>query len=1489
MNTVLEFDVNELDYAPSKFVQREELSYILEILSKRARGDIDMRVIPIECESGTGKSWLLKHLAEIGITPNCHQQTHVGHALENHLETTGIHSLYIDLDNWLDADSYEPQSSLVEPARKLLSSIIGQVDAWSDGSSRTFQANSEWDNLAQCSRQLEDSVRRLVRGRGTDHLLFVMLVDHVYESPWEFLKILDSSLFGPLASFSRVVIVTAGRGRDFPWQSPDMWLHRSEPIHLGPLNLEQTRLLLANMESPSREKAEDVFNYSDGYPRRSYLIAKYGRAKGIATEVAMLLNPVPANRRAQIRVYLEALCVLTAFDEDGIPRLLEVYNHHITERDKAAVPVCAQATEVRDDLVEYGFAVWNDEYRGWLIDRVVQTAIMDNMFENRKAGLLVALEKCAYELYLDRERNHPATAALWREAAENIRRGSLSSGWEIPRSVGRKYKEVRDAIDEVIGSTGTTVVYIHAPGGMGKTRLLKEIIRDWRGKTLDGLPISVVENPVDLYHTGTHTVSVLMDTIKEALDNQPDVRFDCYSEAKEKFEGASSATSPSGKRRELRTELRECFVESLNSRRGRLVLAFDTAERLDYAINQKVVEQLKIAPEEQYGTRTWLLESCFAGLKDAVILIAGRRNLPDLDRDLSRLPGVKYVRKDLSWSDTEDKVAKAEFVGEYFAEAADALHEKAREQARLAVNAHRVRAWSEAWQEHVGAWEQFSCLTSGNPILLALAIDYLVTTDEWTPSQIAELSEMDSQAFVSQLAQASIAPGRTASEAVRALAYLRKGASAELLLKVIEAQHQTDFIAQQAEDSLESLKRLTFVKTRQSDKRVFLHDIMYDLLENAVFAEDTKKTTGEGNNSSVAQETHRAIHEYYRELVKVDSKALVHHPGDTSLMDRFHRDSVEDLYYELHEVLRVKKDPVRGFTTFRRLADAAVQKEDTGEGFLAELNTELREWQRENEEQISRAVVDTDDAVRWVKWLIASDRWQRALEIAPKVRKYFIPKINSESERKCFEAELALRQAKAHTLLLNVDKAEKALRLASRHIARFPRDHSSRQVSAEIWRQTSVEALFYNEYGYYCRTQGRDYPAIDAYRKAIPLWRALDDPVEQSNSLNNLAFAYSEIGHFGTASRQAKDALELRFGQASIPLQTLSLATLTQIAIREGLYLTAITRAEQALKLSEETKDERGRALALVALAEAQRRQATEGPWLRNEDSPDVLLRSAIEHAKSALEIFITIEEHQRRVETLIQLGCAYRDLMNYLGNPSKSKGDTPEEEINALYREALDNFGQAESLATQLGTYFLAIDASNRVAWQHYYKANHYRERKKVDEAKKEREYALVKLDETDALLALHYPQYTRLGYQDGPRIRHHNLIVPIVAQIGKAEVLRGQMAFGQYLDERNAAQSAKARDALEQAIKHYARSLNCDGKIPAQFRDKRRAHDRIYDSLKSLNMREWKIVFQVLQTLPSDEIDAIPTNEIITFLRDNFGETQSAFSRLDSSEGAI
>jgi tetratricopeptide (TPR) repeat protein len=1489
MAEVSHLDANELEYKPGRFVERREISDILEALSEIAGGDVDVRVIPIECESGTGKTWLLRHMAEIAVARDSDHPLGVGHLLETRKETSGIHSLYVNLEDWLDTSRDNPPASMSEAATKLLTGVIEQVQAWNGQGSLLRQAKSGTRDLSELGRVLETNVRQLAIGADSRQPLVVFLVDHVYESPWAFLKVLDGCFFGPLAAIPRVVLITAGRGRGFPWQSPDMWLLRRDPIRLGPLDLSQTRQLLVQMEASASKKAESVFNYSDGYPRRSYLIAKYGRAEGIAAEVAMLLSVVPADRRSQIQAYLEALCVVVAFDEDSIPRLLSTYRDHLEKRGKTMPLPENQAALVRHDLVEYGFAIWNDEYRGWVVDRVVQTAIMDNMFENRKAGLLVALEKCAYELNLERERNHPATAALWREAAENIRRGSLSSGWEIPRSVGRKYKEVRDAIDEIIGSTGSTVVYIHAPGGMGKTRLLKEIIRDWRGETLDGLPMSVVENPVDLYHTGTHTVNVLMDTIKEALDNQPDVRFDRYSEAKEKFEGASSATPLSSKRRELRTELRECFVESLNSRRGRLVLAFDTAERLDYAINQKVVEQLKIAAEEQYGTRTWLLESCFTGLKDAVILIAGRRNLPDLDRDLNRLPGVKYVRKDLSWSDTEDKVAKAEFVGEYFAEAADALHEKAREQTRLAVNAHRVRAWSEAWQEHAGALEQFSCLTSGNPILLALAIDYLVTTDEWTPSQIAELGEMDSQAFVSQLAQASIAPGRTASEAVRALAYLRKGASAELLLKVIEAQHQTDFNAQQAEDSLESLKRLTFVKTRQSDKRVFLHDTMYDLLEKAVLAEDTKKTMGEGDNSSVAEETHRTIHEHYRKLLKDDSEALVRHPGDASLMDRFHRDSVEDLYYELHEVLRVKKDPVRGFTTFRRRADAAVQKEDTGEGFLAELNTELREWQRDNEEQLSRVIVDADDAVRWVKWLIACDRWQRALEIAPKVRKYFIPKINSESERKCFEAELALRQAKAHTLLLDVDNAEKALRLARRHIARFPRDHSSRQASAEIWRQTSVEALFYNEYGYYCRTQGRDYPAIDAYRKAIPLWRALDDPVEQSNSLNNLAFAYSEIGHFGTASRQAKDALELRSGQASIPLQTLSLATLTQIAIREGLYLTAITHAEQALKLSEETKDERGRALALVALAEAQRRQATEGPWLRKEDSPDILLRSAIEHAKGALEIFITIEEHQRRVETLIQLGCAYRDLMNYLGNPRKSKGDTPEEEINAFYREALDDFGQAESLATQLGTYFLAIDASNRGAWQHYYRANHHRERKRVDEAKREREYALVKLDETDALLALHYPQYIRLGYQDGPRIRRHNLIVPIVAQIGKAEVLRGQMAFGQYLDERNAAQSTKARYALEQAIKHYARSLNCDGKIPAQFRDKRRAHDRIYDSLKSLNMREWKIVFHVLQTLPNDEIDAIPTNEIITFLRDNFGETQSAFSRFDSNEGAI
>ena len=80
--------------------------------------------------------------------------------------------------------------------------------------------------------------------------------------------------------------------------------------------------------------------------------------------VGGMLSTVPAERRGQVRDYLEALSVLRSFDEERIPRMLAAYYD-----DEIYIEwPYAQARQVRGELVKLSFAQWDAERGGYVLD-----------------------------------------------------------------------------------------------------------------------------------------------------------------------------------------------------------------------------------------------------------------------------------------------------------------------------------------------------------------------------------------------------------------------------------------------------------------------------------------------------------------------------------------------------------------------------------------------------------------------------------------------------------------------------------------------------------------------------------------------------------------------------------------------------------------------------------------------------------------------------------------------------------------------------------------------------------------------------------------------------------------------------------------------------------------------------------------------------------------------------------------------------------------
>jgi tetratricopeptide (TPR) repeat protein len=688
---------------------------------------------------------------------------------------------------------------------------------------------------------------------------------------------------------------------------------------------------------------------------------------------------------------------------------------------------------------------------------------------------------------------------------------------------------------------------------------------------------------------------------------------------------------------------------------------------------------------------------------------------------------------------------------------------------------------------------------------------------------------------------------------------MRKGADAELLaraadLKTADGSWDLD----QASQLTNRLKGLSFVKIRPDDQRMFLHDEMYNLLERHVSSiAQTGRVYGALLNCYRLriQQTRDSLRSAYQALRTGDETAVQH---IMEITKRLHEAMVESLHYQL----RAKSDT--GFEAYYRYAEEAVLGEIRS--LDAQLRVELLEFLNLFASQASCSLcemVNTDAAIRWVKRHVADERYVEAQQLATHVR---TSKFLSASDQLA-QADLTIWEALAQLYSGSTDLAvvRRTLVETVNTLERLPR----------TWRREAVLARAYNNLGYFYRISGSYKEAIAAYHSAVPRWRAVNIPAEQANTLNNLAFARHEMGDFGTARRQALDALELRLTIGARPQIGLSYNTLAQISIDEGFFITAEEYARKALQLFEAVRDERGIGLALIALAEALRRDSTQRP--HSLLGQDTLLQQAVEFADRACQIFAGLSgEPSRRIEALIELGCGYRDWAklrrDYL--PPLAR----EASVVDFAQKSEHALEQAERLAGEKHIAYQTVNARVNRAWLYYYLRVYYNQRHDAEHADQELRRLRECLgrvtpdneDWGDWRPVLIPKEYYFIARGDASTRRRRIPALPVIpfrAQLGKAELLWGQLAFYLY-------DSVQTEEILRKAVRHHTLTLAYDDiEGSEQFRDKQRAKDRIYRRLKELNSAEWQIVYNEVDRV--EMVYGLGRNSARRrFLREDFGE---------------
>lgn len=962
--------------------------------------------------------------------------------------------------------------------------------------------------------------------------------------------------------------------------------------------------------------------------------------------------------------------------------------------------------------------------------------------------------------------------------------------------VGRK-SELACVEEAVRDHPHRYVIYITGQGGIGKTRLLQHILH----YPFKNLPLRAAVRPVDMYHTINHTVEGLLQSIEEVM--RPDKReFERYREERKKWKRIPREESAEWHR--WREQMIAAFIQDWNELacQTRMLFGLDTVERL-FLQDDPVARELGISVGAPmvYG---WLLKDFLPNLQNTVVILAGRPVPVPMEEELQKIG--KFISISLSGFTEEETL-------EYFQALIPLLQSSQERRDQLAAD--RLSRWDDNLRRMV-----FHGLRDDGtvrPIFLTLAIEYLAISGQPFPfdrplEEIRVLPKEEQtrlqEALLKGVEEAIRMTLHPTEQVVEALSWLHRGADEALLGQV------TGLGGKMLEEACERVRRLSFVKIRPADQRLFLHDEMYALLRDP--------------RATIPETVFRPIREYYRVLIDQIKKNILTlyeaqpglPPSDQVALEttRLREALVEYLHYMLH------RNPREGFDQYFIYAEEALA---IGDGTLdTQLQAELMEFLREQSPQgqtdmvhLPLADVRADAAVRWVKRQIGAGEYDKALLLIEKLREdaqYLIA-----SGGLLTQAELDIAEATIYLYQGNPSRAEQRLYEAQQRLKDF-------RVSPEARiRFNATQARLYNHWGYLRRVQGQFVAAEEMYRKALPYWRMVHMEAEQANTLTNLAFVLALRGKFDAARRQAEDALKLRRGLGLTGAVALTLNTLAQIAIYAGDYQDAERWALQALAVAKEATFHRGEGLACLSLA-ACYRYMSEPP--RPIASRKQFLEKSLDYSRQARDIFSHQSPEPERLGTAYyEEAIAHREFCR----PPLIDGVDVEQ--HALQSE--ESFRQAMQVAEEHKLWALYLDAGMGLAWLYYYIKNE--------------EKLLSHLERLENFIQERFASYL-ITPTAPPRIKE-DTILAVFSQTARWHILKGVRA----LDRFNPLQESRFEPpypSLREAAREFALALEYNTLVAENFRDLRRALNLIYERLKVLNASELKAFYETVAEMAGE-----------------------------------
>lgn len=835
----------------------------------------------------------------------------------------------------------------------------------------------------------------------------------------------------------------------------------------------------------------------------------------------------------------------------------------------------------------------------------------------------------------------------------------------------------------------TTDAIRHPRGGFGKTRLLEHIASPEHHNQLAGMldsRILVANQLVDLFHHRNHTALGFALALRQSIDSRDlfrefDKAYESYTRLRRSHKAERLA--------EAREKTLSAFVENARqiSEDQPVVFLVDTAERLRYFKPD--------LPGQVNHAWAWLTGT-LANWGNVILIIAGRPSATELIGQLDSSLGEKHNQLTIEPFDEAQSLA-------YFDAVTDTLTKANRQTAARNVNQLEPRHRSVA---HV--------LSGGVPILLSLIIDTMSQGGDipkqlrrkLSDLQVLNKSDMEAvqQAFRGELIDRLTAnpDGLPSESLLLTMGRLPHGADAGLVSKLLKISKR------EATERLEKFKTLSFVKSREGDESIYLHDEMYDMLAERIYAQPDDRA------DRLAAE--RLILAYYDERLEAWSDAMntLFAPAESDAkfadisekeLQRLEQERTRlqtaKLYYQ------VCADRERGFRLYYRQLREAILSSDTT------LDSEL-------ESEVASFI---ENPPRWLQGQIASEFKEQvegtlAIRELPRAwaEKRYIDGLLIVSEyRRDPKMQRRLKsnpntrwvvdtyEALCHAYLGTNNDLAQAREIAQRVITEVEahqRTNVTTSQTIQQWRTKAVLAFAYSTLGHTYYLLGQANEANERLRKAAYLWRDVILKIELARTLNDLGYAQSLSGDHADAIANVQEGLQLRRELGYRAPVALSYNTLALIHMRTGAFEEAQRLSEIALKISLLLDYKTGQGYALTALAEELRRSARSmGSGEKNAEQQVNLLRRSREYAQDALQIFTESQESPRQVDAWIESGCALRDWAQL-----RKRLPYVAEPWNRLARESNHALQQASELAQNGRIWHRALDAELNRTWLGYY-----------------------------------------------------------------------------------------------------------------------------------------------------------------------------------------